>query len=415
MSYLGEFRTHWRPLLAASIGVGFGYSLNSYLTNIFAPHLIQEFNWSRSDFALLGLAIIVIIISAPVTGLLTDRFGVRKMVSAAIVATPISYLGFSVMSGSFGQYYFLYVLQIILLGVTTGSVIHSRLIVHSFSLATGVALGVIACAPPLAGVISAPLLSALIDDIGWRASYQVVAAITCVFQIICYLLLPREKSEDEASAAAKDSRPAKPRVAVGYAKLMRNRTFLIICSGVFLCNLTLAMQMSQIKVMLLDVGVDAAIGSAMVSVYGVGVILGRLVCGLALDRYSARMVATISMGMPAISLFLLASGITAPVAVGLSILMLGIAFGAEGDIGAFLTVRYFPKEVFSSVFGLVLAAFALSAAAGGLLLSQILTHTDSFVPFLNLTGALTIVGALLFLLLEREPRPAEASPRAAEA
>ena len=45
---LGEFRHHWRPLLAAFLGVGSALSLNSYILSIFAPYLIEEFGWSRS-------------------------------------------------------------------------------------------------------------------------------------------------------------------------------------------------------------------------------------------------------------------------------------------------------------------------------------------------------------------------------
>jgi hypothetical protein len=54
VSYLGELRTNARPLLAASLGVGTSLPFDAYTNSIFARYLIQEFHWSRAQFALYG-------------------------------------------------------------------------------------------------------------------------------------------------------------------------------------------------------------------------------------------------------------------------------------------------------------------------------------------------------------------------
>ena len=53
--YLSELLTHWKPLLAAMIGLGSGYSTTGYITSIMAPELLREFGWSKSEFALIGV------------------------------------------------------------------------------------------------------------------------------------------------------------------------------------------------------------------------------------------------------------------------------------------------------------------------------------------------------------------------
>ena len=52
MSYLGEFRHNIRALAAASLGAGTSLPFFAYTNSVFAAHLIKEFGWSRSQFAL---------------------------------------------------------------------------------------------------------------------------------------------------------------------------------------------------------------------------------------------------------------------------------------------------------------------------------------------------------------------------
>src|SRR5437762_6402662 len=78
MTYFGELRRNIRPLAAASLGSGAGLMLMSYATTIFGPYLVKTFGWSRSQFALIGLAMVPTLIVLPLIGRLTDHFGVRR-------------------------------------------------------------------------------------------------------------------------------------------------------------------------------------------------------------------------------------------------------------------------------------------------------------------------------------------------
>ena len=75
MSYLGELRQHWRSLVAASLGVGTSLPLFAYTNSVFAPHLISDFGWSRAQFALIGITMLVTLPFLPVFG----RIGARPL------------------------------------------------------------------------------------------------------------------------------------------------------------------------------------------------------------------------------------------------------------------------------------------------------------------------------------------------
>ena len=65
--------------------------------------------------------------------------------------------------------------------------------------------------------------------------------------------------------------------------------------------------------------------------------------------------------------------------------------------------RHFRLNIYSLVMALVGATIAAAAAIGSILLSISLRLWDDFVPFLYLATAVTLAGALLFLLLGRLP------------
>ena len=84
--------------------------------------------------------------------------------------------------------------------------------------------------------------------------------------------------------------------------------------------------------------------------------------------------------------------------MGGAILLVGLAQGAEGDIGAYLTSRNFDMRQYSFVFAFISSAMFIASAAGSLILSLTLEWTNSFNLFLTLCAGFTVLGALAFFL-----------------
>jgi len=407
MRYFSEFRINWRALTAASLGLAVGYTFINYVTNIFAPYLIRDLGWDKSDFALLGLIVLVAAVCQPVAGRLTDIVGVRRMALVGAISAPLLFVMLSRMTGPFWQFYAINVLQVILVGGTTSAVVYTRLIADRFDLARGVALGIAACAPAMAGGLLAPAMADLVDTVGWRNGYLCVAGFVAVAGLCAVALIPGEGTVPGSPAAARRAERA------DYRALLRDRTFQLLIAGMLLCNLTLTLQMTQLKIVLLDIGVGGAASSLMISFYGFGVIAGRLLCGAALDRFPPKFVAAAAMSAPAIGLFMLAAGTPNDALTGLAVAILGIATGAEGDVGAYLVMRYFRPEIYGSVFGLVMGALSVSGALGALLLSYTLAVSGgNFRPFLVIAGIAAVAGSALFLLLKTRPAAIQAAPNA---
>lgn len=396
-AYMAEIRAHGRVLAAVTAGMGAGYLLNHYIANSFAPNLIAEFGWSRAEFALIGALGLLSLFVVPVVGRMTDLFGSRRVAMIGVIAFPLTFVAYSQMNGSLSVYAAITVVQNLIAGATTSSTVYSRLIAERFVIARGLALAVAATSPALVGLLGTPMLQAVIDTQGWRTAYLVVAAWTAVVGLLALVLIPRRAPDDPAKAKGKRRSARKD-----YPWVFRSPAFWAIFAGFFLCNLIYPLQSSQMKLMLLESGASAGTAALLISVFAGGVMVGRIACGLALDRFPAPLVAVIAMGLPAIGLFTLAAGVSTPAVLAGAVVLMGLSLGAESDLAAYLVMRYFPVEIYGTVLGLVVTSLALSATAGALLLSLTLALVDHFWLYMLIAGISSVIGSLLFLLLGRQ-------------
>lgn len=397
--YLSEFRGNMRALAAATLGVSVGIALNAYTTAVFAPALIKEFGWTRSQFALVGVAALPAVMLSPFIGALADRFGVRIVAAGGVLLLPLTSIAFSQMTGSFSYYLFIMFLQIGV-GMATSVVVYTRIVAERFRKARGLALTIITCGPALLGALAAPSLNFTIEQLGWRGAYRAFAAFILIGGLIALLLIP---TSSVASPLA-HRRPGFDRK--DFRQIFNRPIFWIILVGLVLCNMPAVLHSSQLKLLLQDNGQASSMAAMLMSVYAVSTIFGRILCGLALDRFATHAVAGVSMFMPAVAFLILASNFDATWAIALSMALFGVAQGAEGDLAGYFAAKYFPVRIYGTVLGLISAGMASSATTGSIILSATLGWDDSFTLFLLLLATAVSTGAVLLFSLRGWPAAA---------
>lgn len=400
MSYLAELREHWRPLLAATIGIGTGMSVHGTITSVIAPHLIADNGWSMADFALVGSLGIVSTLAFPFIGRMADVLGVRMTALIGQVSLPLIYLAFSMMSGALSVYVAIFVVQS-LICVTTTATVFTRLPVQFIVRSRGLALAIVASGPAVTAAILGPLLNTYVEAYGWRASYQAVAVFTAIAGAITFLLIPANASPPRGRSAPRR------RAREDYPEIFRSKAFWMLLAAMLLCNLPQVIMLTQLKLVLLDNGVTGPGAAPMFSALAIGMLAGRFITGVALDRFNPYVVAFVTLGLPSLGLFVIASSVDAYMVLLGAVFFLGFAFGAEGDIVAFLVARCFGVAIYGSVMGLLTAVISFSAALGAVLLSVTLARTGGFELFLTIAGLGVLAGAVVLLLLNRlEKAPA---------
>lgn len=394
MPYMKELRANWRPLLAATIGIGSGMSIHGTITSAIAPSLIADVGWSRAEFAMVGSLGFVTAIAMPFIGRLTDVIGVRATALIGIIALPIIYCAYSMMSGFLPVFIAIFLLHSVL-GMTTTATVYTRLAVQNVARARGLALAIVVSGPAVTGAVLGPLLNNFVEAHGWRASYQALAVFAGLAGILTFLLIPSDRNATEP--LRERSRQAR----TDYATIFRSIAFWILLLAMLLCNLPQVIMLTQLKFVLLDNGVTGQGASIMFSSLSIGMLTGRFLTGAALDRFNPYVISFITLGLPSMGLFMIASSLDTTPMLLCAVYSLGFAFGAEGDIIAFIVAKQFALNVYGSVMGLLTAAISLSTAIGTALLSYILVRTGGFDLFLIIAGCSVLMGAVLLLSLNR--------------
>lgn len=391
----GELRRQWRELIAIAFALAFGAGLNHYASNLFGPALLAEFGWSKAQLAFTGVFSLVNIVFVIVAGRMTDRFGARAAASVGFGAVALAYLAYSAMSGDIREYYAITAFHMVF-GVLTSSIVFGRVIVQRFSAARGIALSLAMTGPPLAAALIIPQLGELIAGEGWRAAYQLMALFAVVAGIVAVIAIgPSPRIEQEPMA----ERPS-PGLK-GALALVRNPALLLLIAGMFLCNIPQILVAGQLNIMLIDNGATAVTAAWIASLYAGSVIAGRFATGLALDRFPAHRVALFALGMPVLGYVALALPLDPVWLLAGAVLLIGLAQGAEGDLGAYLCAQKMGTDDFSFAYSFLIVSLTLGYAAGSGILAGLLQASGSFDAFLIVCAAATALGTAAFVLTGR--------------
>ena len=171
-SKYGEFRYGWPVVAASALGIGLGLSpLPFYTLGVFVGTFVQEFGWSvRFIFSGFLVLTVGVLVTAPLTGFATDRFGVRKVTLTSIVGLSVTMMMFGLNNGSIWFYWFLWAM----LAVTAAGTLPitwTRAVTGWFNKRRGLALGISLIGTGLFGALAKLYAAWLIAEFGWRLAY----------------------------------------------------------------------------------------------------------------------------------------------------------------------------------------------------------------------------------------------------
>lgn len=394
MEYAGEkakeFRRGWPPLLAATLGNAAGvstvpfYSLGSFI----AP-LQTEFGWSRGDVssAFLYTTTVLVVIS-PILGMLIDRFGVRILALVSIPLLSGVLVALSFIDGSVVLFHGLYGLAALVGGGTT-PINYTRVVNDTFDKARGLALGISLAAVAMTAIGLPLLLAGINQSYSWRTGYLALAILALL--PLPFVLLGIGKHEPKRSVRTQDDAVVESGI--------RSPTFWIIGISFGLIAIAVSALVVHMVPLLRDAGMSPMAAASTASIIGFGVLGGRLVTGYLIDRIFAPYVAApLFLSTAAGSLLLLYGGpSTAFVAAGL----IGLSLGAEVDLIAYMTARYFGMARYGFNYAIIYVQFVLGAAVGPALAGRAFDLFGNYNIALGGIVTLLVAGSVGILCLPR--------------
>ena len=402
---------HWLIVGVAFIGFAFSSApVFNYTFGVFLLPITETFGWQRGQVSLMFSAYLLAqTVLLPIAGRMIDRFGARAILLPALAG----FGGCLCILGILPQRPVLWYSAFLVLAAFvagSGAVPYAKVLTAWHNRKRGLALGIAAAGVGIGAAIFPVWSQRLISVAGWQFAYICLGTAVLLggFPVIAALL--RNTPEDAGLAPDGHAQGKQPDPVLAAniertsGEAMRTPTFWILAIFAVLGSAAILGTVIHLPALLVDTGLSAERAALAAGIIGASSLVGRIIVGWCLDRYFAAHIGIACFAPVAGACVLLAFGTSAAVAMVCAGL-LGIAIGAEFDIIAYATSRYFGHGHFSQIYGYLLAAFILGSAFGPPLMGFGYDTTGSYTAPLSLNAGIIFTAAGLMLWLPAYPQP----------
>jgi MFS family permease len=395
-----ELKRGWRVVLAASLGVGTGLSpIPFYTIGVFIRPLSKEFGWTADQILLALVATTLsVMVAGPIVGMLSDKYGVRRVTLISTAGFGLSFLLFALNPGSLPLFYATYAVMAIV-GTGTLPVTWTRAVNSWFRERRGLALGLALLSTGIFGSLSKLYANWLVDLAGWRVAYAGLAAFPLLIALPFAIAFLHEREEPSGDIGAVHRHEG----GVTLAQALRMRRFWTIALALVMITAGVGGIIPNLEKLMESKGFASATAVDLAAIIGFAVLVGRPVGGWLIDRFWAPGVAFFILAAPALAFFLMGHvTLSVPILAG-CVFLIGFASGVEYDVVAYLVSRYFGMRAYSAIYGCVYVAFGIGAGFAPALIARAFTAQHTYDGVLTILSAIVIAGAALLLTLGRYP------------
>ena len=342
-------------------------------------------------------------ISGFILGRLLDRHGGRLLIVVASITTGACMVGLFFVQNSW-QFLGLFTVMGLIGLSAPGGLLTSVPVAKWFVRQRGRALAIATMGLGMGGIAFMPITQILIDGVGWRSAWLVLALVSMTLTAPLALIFLRKQPEDIGllpdgrSRVNPNLQREKPREETQWtvAQAMKTRTFwrLILFFGL----LGLAAGGGSIHRLpyWVEQGFDASLVSYAFAADAAGAALMALAAGFMVDRFPVRYVGAVSsVGFAvAIGLMFFTSH---PFFLFASVILFGISVGANMIVTTFVWADYYGRAFLGTIRGIVLPATLVTSGVGAPIAGYIYDFSHSYLPVWWILMGLYVLAALVIL------------------
>lgn len=324
----------------------------------------------------------------PFAGLLTDRFGARRVMLGGAALYGLGIVGLLFASTPLE----IWLSAGVLVGVGMGGASFSTALAalgrvmpdshRSWALGIGTAAG------SLGQFVIVPIVQAFIGPGDWRAGAGfMAAAIASILVAAHFVGAPRPADGAPAPKAVSTSRML--------ASAFAHRSYVLLVAGFFVCGFQLAFITTHFPAYLTDVGVSGATASWAVAMIGLFNVIGAYLAGTWGGRYSKRnLLAWTYLARAAV----LAGFLLVPVST-VTVLAFGAAMGllwlSTVPLTSGLVTTFFGTRFMGTLFGIAFFSHQVGSFLGVYLGGLAYQHTGSYALVWWLSVGLSLFAAAI--------------------
>ncbi|MDX2222574.1 MAG: MFS transporter, partial [Rhodospirillaceae bacterium] len=292
-----------------------------------------------------------------------------------------------------------------LIGTGTNPVTWTKSVTGWFERNRGLALGITMAGTGVVGTFAPVAANALIADVGWRGAYQALGlAIAVIGLPVLWLFFRDRHPPARAAASSATATPPAPRgEGLETRAVLRSYRFWALGVAMLLICGCVAGLITNLVPLLTDKGLPRGEAAGYAAMVGVSVIVGRIVAGYLIDIVWAPAVAFVFLAAPAVSCIVLTGDALTPTLLWIAVPLIGLAAGAELDLLAFLTARYFGIRNYGVLYGAQYGFFSVGSGFAPAIFGAVFDITGSYATILYISAGCFLVGAALILTLGKYP------------
>jgi len=397
----GEWRKSWHLVLLTAVALTCSpATLPVYTIGVLTGPLQDAFGWGRGTIqAAILFSTGLGMVGGPLAGWLIERFGLRLSVLVGVAGLSAAVAACASITGAAWQLYLLYGLMA-LLGAGAGAVSWTYLIVNRFEKTRGLALGVALSGTGVAAMLMPRIAAFGLEQGGWQASYLILGAYGLfVILPLCALLLPRRVLN---AAVGTEAAVALPALGLTLRSALRRRHFWLLGASTFCIYVAVGGLIPTIVPALTDAGLSTDDALSIMGLFGLAIIVGRILVGSLVDHMWAPAVAACVLLPAAAACF----AFQLPLSFGayaIAAMLIGMATGMELDMLGFLATRYFGLAHFAPIYGRLYMFVSIGAGSAPLAFGSAYDITGSYALPISLAAGLLVAGAVGLLALGRYP------------
>jgi MFS family permease len=379
----------------------------------------EEFGWGRTEVSF-GLLVLtgMTALSLPFIGRLIDRYGARRVLIPSLLLFAACLAAVPLFVRELWQLNLVYVLMGTV-AAGTNSVPFVRVISAWFDRSRGLAIGIAGSGTGLGFAYVPLIVEYMTSHYGWRSAYYALAFIVLAVTLPLVALLFKERPADVGLNA--DGTPLRHHRSADVARTseiagltlrqsLATRDFWVLIFVFVGLAFVVYGVLPHLVPLLTDRGLTSGLAALIASTFGISAFAGRVLIGWLIDHYFARNVALVFFALSGVGLALLNSD--APVwLLFVAAALVGGGLGAEVDLLAYLTSRYFGLRCFSEIFGVLFGAILVSIGLGPVVFGLVHDQTQSYSSVMYAGIALCTLAVLVMVMLRPYPQWRPTDPK----
>lgn len=379
--------------------------------SVFNPSFREALNLSHTQLTgAYALGTFLASLPQSYIGALMDRYGIRRVMTAVVIAVGLACLFVSQVNGLIMLFLAFFLLR--MFGQGALSLLSTNTLAMWFHNRLGTVQGVYNVGGAAALAIFPPLILYLIENFGWRTAYALLGVLVCVVMLPILFTLFENRPEDigqlpdgERFAPTAEEAAALSKNDLTLPQAMRTYAYWIYLIMMAVVGMIITAVFFNALPMFESFGLDQTVAAYTFTLVAISSAVVQLTGGVLADYVPVRFLTALSMVGFTGSILLLLITDSAALAYTYALLV-GAANGLFGVSQGTMWVRYFGRAHLGKIRGSVMTAAVAGTSIGPFIMGATYDWLGSYATSLWIFVIL-FAPFIVLALFAKPPRPQE--------